>query len=174
MNQRWPNAVCRYKSATTELSRPGVGFPMTARTWLAIRVVLTLVVVAGLAIDAYVHFDLASAYSGIKTGTLNQGQLFRVEGALAVIAAVALLIRPHRYTAAFAFLVSAGGAAAVLVYRYVNVGEIGPLPNMYEPIWYHEKTMSVWAEGIAAVMALILVIVLSVQPRRSVNAAATV
>ena len=40
----------------------------------------------------------------------------------AVIAAVALLVRPRRYTAAFAFLVAAAGTAAVVVYRYVAVG----------------------------------------------------
>ena len=144
---------------------------MSARNWMAIRTALILVVVAGLAVDAYVHFDLASAYSGVKTSTLSQGDLFRVEGALAVIAAVALLMRPRRYTAAFAFLVSAGGTAAVVVYRYVNVGGFGPVPNMYEPIWYGEKTLSVWAEGIAAVAALVLFVALDLRARRSVSAA---
>ena len=38
-----------------------------------------------------------------------------------------------RWTALIAFLVSAGGFAAVLVYQYVNVGAIGPLPKMYDP-----------------------------------------
>lgn len=129
---------------------------MNARNDLAIRTFLILVVVAGLAIDAYVHFHLASGYAGVKTSTLSQADLFRVEGALAVIAAAALLVRPRRYTAAFAFLVTAGGTAAVLLYKYVNVGAFGPVPNMYEPIWYTEKTLSVWAEGIAALAALAL------------------
>jgi hypothetical protein len=145
---------------------------MSARNLLAIRAVLMLIVLAGLAVDAYVHFDLASAYSGIKTGTLSQGDLFRAEAALAVFAGVVLLIRPHRYTAALAFLVTAGGTAAVLVYRYVNVGGFGPVPNMYEPIWYGEKTLSAWAEGIGAVAALALFVVLNVRARRSVYAAA--
>jgi hypothetical protein len=38
--------------------------------------------------------------------------------------------------------VSAGGFAAVLVYQYVDVGAIGPLPNMYDPGQYPEKTLS--------------------------------
>jgi hypothetical protein len=42
-----------------------------------------------------------------------------------------------------AFLVSAGDFAAVLVYQYVNLGAIGPLPNMYDPAQYPEKTLSV-------------------------------
>jgi len=69
------------------------------------------------------------------------------------------------YTAAFAFLVAAAGTAAVLVYRYVDVGAFGPFPNMYEPIWYTKKTVSAWAEGIAAVAALALLVVLQVRSR---------
>src|SRR5258708_6995436 len=59
-----------------------------------------------------------------------------------------------------AFLVSAGGFAAVLVYQYVNVGATGPLPNMYDPLRYGEKTLRVWAEGIAALAALVLLVLM--------------
>ncbi|WAX57149.1 hypothetical protein M6B22_21930 [Jatrophihabitans cynanchi] len=131
---------------------------MQGRT--VIRLGLALIAAAGLAIDAYVHFDLASAYASIKSSTLNQGQLFRAEGAVAAIAAAAVLLHPRRYTAAFAFVVAAAGTAAVLVYAYVNVGAFGPFPNMYDPLWYPEKTLSVWAEGIGAVAALALFAVL--------------
>jgi hypothetical protein len=140
---------------------------MSARTWLAIRTILTFVVVAGLGVDAFVHFDLASGYAGVKSSALSQADLFRVEAALAVVAGVALLVRPRRYTAALAFLVSAGGTAAVLLYRYVDVGAVGPVPNMYEPIWYPEKTLSVWAEGVAAVAALVLLSALQLRVRRT-------
>ncbi len=132
----------------------------------ALRWGLALIAAAGLAIDAYVHFHLASAYDGIKSSVLTQGDLFRVEGVAAVVAAVAVLVRPRRYTAAFAFVVAAAGTAAVLVYAYVNVGAFGPFPNMYDPIWYTEKTVSVWAEGIAAAAALALLVVLHLQARR--------
>ncbi len=86
---------------------------MTDRGWIAVRTVLTVIVAAGLAIDAYVHLDLASTYDVVKTSTLSQGDLFRVEAVLAIVAGVALLVRPRRYTAWFAFLVSAGRARAV-------------------------------------------------------------
>jgi hypothetical protein len=145
---------------------------MSTRSWWAIRTTLTVVVVAGLALDAYVHFDLASAYERVASSTLSQADLFRTEGVLAVLAAVAVLVRPRRYTAALAFLVSAGGTAAVLLYRYVDVGAVGPLPNMYEPLWYPEKTLSAWAEGIAALAALALLAVM--QLRRTTNAPARV
>jgi len=53
------------------------------------------------------------------------------------------VVRPRRWTALIALLVSAGGFAAVLVYQYIDVGAIGPLPNMYGPLRYPEKTLSV-------------------------------
>ena len=132
-----------------------------------VRWALALITAAGLAIQAYVHFDLASTYDFVKSSTLSQGDLFRVEGTLAVIAAAAVLLRPRRYAAAFAFLVAAAGTAAVLVYAHVDVGAIGPIPNMYDPIWYPEKTLSVWAEAIAAVAALALFVVLHIEARRT-------
>lgn len=144
---------------------------MSTRTWWAIRAVLTVVVVAGLAVDAYVHFDLASTYQGVKSHTVSQGDLFRAEAAVAVLAAAALLARPRRYTAAIAFLVAAAGAAAVLLYRYVDVGAFGPLPNMYEPIWYPKKTLSAWAEGVAALAALALLIAIDLRARRTTQTA---
>jgi hypothetical protein len=138
---------------------------MTDRGWIAVRTVLTVIVAAGLAIDAYVHLDLASTYDVVKTSTLSQGDLFRVEAALAIVAGVALLVRPRRYTAWFAFLVSAGGVAAVLVYRWVDVGKLGPLPNMYEPYWYGEKTLSLVAEAIAAAAAAVLLVLMNMRAR---------
>jgi len=126
------------------------------------RVMLILIVVAGLAIDAYVHFHLASAFKHNKTSTLSEADLFRAEATVAIIAAVALLLRPRRYTAAFAFLVSAAGFAAVMVYRYVDIGSFGPIPGMYDPYWLPtSKTVSAVAEGVAAVAALALVFLFS-------------
>lgn len=133
----------------------------------SVRLGLALIAAAGLAIDAYVHFDLASAYDGVKSSVLSQGDLFRAEATVAAIAAAAVLVRPRRYTAAFAFVVAAAGTAAVLVYAYVNVGAFGPFPNMYDPIWFTEKTLSVWAEGIAAVAALALFAVLHAEAHRT-------
>jgi hypothetical protein len=144
-------------SGDGEMNRRGLG------KWL--RAGLILVVIAGLAIDAFIHLDLASSYDGVKSSVLTQGDLFRVEAALAIIAALALVVRPRRWTALIAFLVSAGGFTAVLVYQYVNVGAIGPLPNMYDPLRYPEKTLSVWAEGIAAVAALVLVVLMPLRTR---------
>ena len=127
--------------------------------------------VAGLAIDAYVHLHLAAPYDGVKSSVLTQGDLFRAEAALAIIAALALVVRPRRWTALIAFLVSAGGFALVLLYQYVNVGSIGPLPNMYDPVSSPEKTLSIAAEGIAALAALILLVLLERRTARAGTAA---
>jgi hypothetical protein len=126
------------------------------RLVLAVQVLSTLVAAAGLAMDAYVHLDLAHVYDAAHTSVLSQGDLFRVEAGLAIVAIVGILVRPRRYTAAFAFVVAAGGFGAVMLYRYVDVGAIGPIPSMYEPVWYPEKTQSAWAEAIAALTALVL------------------
>jgi hypothetical protein len=142
---------------------------MSARSWPVVRTALVLVVVAGLAVDAYVHLHLASNYAIVKTSTVSQADLFRVEAALAIVAGVLLLVHTRRWTAALAFLVAAGGTFAVVLYRYVDVGKIGSLPDMYEPGWYTEKTVSAVAEGIAAAAALVLLVLLHLRQRRSAH-----
>ena len=107
-----------------------------------VRPLLRLAAAAGLAVDTYVHWHLASNFDTLKSSVrphLSQGQLFRIEAVLALIAAVLVLVVRHRLAAAFAFLVAAGGVAAVLVYAYVDFGELGPLPAMYDPACNPEK-----------------------------------
>src|SRR6476646_668210 len=105
--------------------------------------VLVVIAVVGLAVDAYVHFHLAPDFAHVKTSTLSQADLFRVEGVAAVVAAVALLVRPRRSTAGCAFLVAAAGSVAVILYRYVDVGGFGPIPNFFfNDTATTEKTLS--------------------------------
>jgi hypothetical protein len=128
----------------------------SARSYRAVRIALIVIVVAGLAIDAYVHFDLAKAYSPVKTSTLSQGDLFRAEGVVAILAALLLIVHPRRWTAAVAAVVAGAGLAAVLVYAYIDVPRIGPIPAMYDSAWYTEKTLSAIGEAAAFVAAVIL------------------
>ena len=127
----------------------------------------SLVVAAGLGVDAYVHWHLAPGFDGVK-GTaspqISQGELFRVETALALIAMVLVLVTRRRVAAMVAFLIAADGLGAVLLYGYVDVGGWGPLPNMYDPFWYPEKTMSAVAEAVAALGALWLLVMPPVAP----------
>jgi hypothetical protein len=130
------------------------------------EMILISVAVVGLAIDAYVHLDLASAFKDVKTSTVSQADLFRVEAAAAIVAAIGLLVRPRRYTAGFAFLVAAAGTIAVVLYRYVDVGAFGPVPNMYDPYWQPAgKWLSAIAEAAAAIASAALFVMLHQRAR---------
>jgi hypothetical protein len=111
---------------------------------------LAVVAAAGLAYDAYVHLHLASGYDAVGE-TITQGALFRVEAVAALLAAVAVLAFDRRLVWAAAGMTGLAGVAAVLLYRYVDVGAIGPIPNMYEPAWYAEKLQSLYAEAAVVV-----------------------
>jgi hypothetical protein len=113
-----------------------------------------LAAVAGLAVDVWVHASLESQYAGLG-GTLTQGRLFGAEAGVAGVIALWLLLTGSRWAWVATFLVAGSALAAVLLYRYVDVGSLGPLPNMYEPAWYFRKTLSAYAETVAAVAALI-------------------
>lgn len=119
--------------------------------------ILTVIVAAGLAVDAFVHFDLASAFAKVKTSTMSQADLFRIDAVAAIVVGLALLLLPRALTAGLAFLVAAGGLVAVVLYRYVDVGTIGPIPNMYDPYWAPTgKWLSAVGEAVAAIVALYL------------------
>ena len=130
---------------------------LSARThaplWRVGEVILRLVTAAGLALDAYVHADLAGLYDAVG-GDLTQGMLFRIEAGVASFAALVVIVLGIRLAYVLAFLVAVSAFAAIMVYRYIDIGAIGPIPQMYEPIWGHEKALSAIAEGVAAVTAL--------------------
>ena len=116
---------------------------------------LRVVAATGLAVDAYVHADLAPAYAG-PGGVVGQQGLFLVEAGIAVAAALLVLTRgwPAVYLAAA--LVAASALAAVIASRYVDLGPIGPLPDLYEPVWYPEKVVAAGGEAVALVAAGLL------------------
>lgn len=130
--------------------------------------VLRLLVVAGLVVDVYVHLHLAPGYD-LNTAAVSEGALFRVEAALAALAAVLVLLTRRPIGVVVALLVAAGGVAAVLLFQYVDVGAVGPFPDMYEPISYPEKTYSLVAEAVAAVAAVALLALTGVRGVRGVR-----
>ena len=124
---------------------------------------LRLVTATGLAVDAAVHWHLAAQFDPVVgTGALHvsQGQLFRLEALLAVVAAVLVLVVRRWWAVLLAFLVAFAGVAAVLLFRYVDLGAFGPVPDMYDPTWYPEKNLSVVAEAVASVAAAVLLLTL--------------
>lgn len=137
----------------------GSGIPANAPLWLIVRVVLVITVVAGLAIDAVVHFDLAGTYEPVRTSVVSQADLFRAEGVAAILAALLLIVRPRRNSAAIAAVIAGSALGALLLYRYYDLGRLGPIPSMYEPVWYGEKTTAAIAEGAALLAAALLLVV---------------
>lgn len=116
---------------------------------------LRVLVPAALAIDAVVHLQLASFYQISAQGGIGQGNLFRIEAAAAIVVGLYVLIRGSRPAYAAAFIVAAGGLAAVLLYRYINIPAFGPFPAMYEPVWFFQKSLSAAAQGAGAVLAAV-------------------
>lgn len=131
-----------------------------------VRWTLTVLIVAGLAVDAYTHLDLANLYRFNKTDTVSEETLFRIEAVLAILVAIAVLVRRNVWTALAAVLVAGGGLALLIVYRYVDVGTIGPLPNMYEPLWFAEKNWAAVGEAVATVAGLALLLAARPAARR--------
>ncbi|MFB9712935.1 hypothetical protein [Arthrobacter methylotrophus] len=116
-------------------------------------VVLRLLVVAALVIDAVVHFQLAPGYQLAAPGGIGQGNLFRLEAAAALLAGLYVLVRGSRPAYAAALLVAGSAFVMVLLYRYVDIPAMGPIPSMYEPVWFFEKSLSTVAEGVGAALA---------------------
>lgn len=129
------------------------------RSLLSVPTALRVIAAAGLAFDAKIHFKLAPGFDGIKSSAISQGDLFRIEAVAAVIAAVAILVFARPIAGFAAAAVAGGGLVPLLVYRYYDIGAIGPLPPMYEPVWYPDKTHTAWAQAIATVAALAFVVI---------------
>lgn len=127
------------------------------------RMLLRVLVAAGLGISVYVHVALADGYDVPAGGAITQGDLFLIEAGAAALAGVLVLVWPSRVSYAVAFLVAASAFGAVLLYRYVEVGSLGPLPRMYMPVWTTDRIISAAAEGTAAVLAAVGVVL----PRRT-------
>jgi len=116
--------------------------------------VLALGVAVALAVDAYVHATSAGFYDPANGGLISEGNLFRAEALVSGAVAVMLLRRPSRWTLTAALLVAASAVGAVVLYRYVDVGAIGPIPNLYEPTWQPPgKLPSAYAEGVAVLLS---------------------
>jgi hypothetical protein len=136
------------------------GTSRRARTWPVVKAILGAVVVAGLVLDAVLHLDLAARYQPVRTSVLSQADLFRAEAVVALLAVLLLLVRPRRWTAAIAAVVAGSALAALLVYRYADLGPLGPIPSMYEPVWYGRKAAAAIAEAAALLAAVLLATVL--------------
>jgi len=119
------------------------------------RLVLRVIAATCLGISAYVHLHLAHRYG--FPGTISGETIFRVQGVVAATIAVLLLVTGNKWVWVAAALVGLASFAAVMLYRYVNVGAIGPLPNMYDSTWEPspEKFLSAIAEIAVPILWLV-------------------
>ncbi|WP_422935134.1 hypothetical protein [Sinomonas sp. P47F7] len=140
--------------------RPRRGHPTPAPA--ALRA-LTAV---GLAVDAAVHALLAPGYQAAAPAGIGEGNLFLAEAAAAVLVALYVLVRGTRPAFALALAAAAGGLAALLLYRYIDIPALGPLPAMYEPVWYPAKALAAVAQALATLTAAAALAALA-RPRRS-------
>lgn len=122
---------------------------------------LRLIVVVGLGTQAVIHLKLAPDYQLGYSDGIGGGNLFRIEAVVAILAGAYLLARGSRPAYLLAAVVALGGLAAVVLYRYVDIGSFGPIPGMYEPIWFFEKNLSAVAEGVAGTLALLGAVLVS-------------
>ena len=115
---------------------------------------LRVLTAAALGVDASVHARDAGIYDTPHGGLLTVGNLFRAEAAVASLVALLVLLRPRRRVWLLALGVASSALGAVVLSRYVDVGAIGPIPNLYEPTWQIPgKLLSAYAEGAAAAFA---------------------
>lgn len=118
-----------------------------------VELVFRVLVVAALVTDAVVHLRLAGMYQAAAPGGIGEGTLFRIEAVLAILVALFVAIRGSRMAYAAAFVVALSALVVILLYRYVNVPAFGPIPAMYEPIWFFEKSLTALAEGVGVIAA---------------------
>jgi hypothetical protein len=123
---------------------------------LVVAYLLAAATAAALVIDAVVHFQDAYFYDANTGALLSQGQLFRIQAVVAMVAALGVLAFPRRWPAwLLAALVAGSAAAAVIAYTYIDIGPLAGLPNMYEPSWGPPgKLASAIAESAGALLAL--------------------
>lgn len=109
-----------------------------------------------LGVTGAVHLDLAGSYDRLG-GALTVGALFRGQGLLALgVAGWLLLRRRARPPLVAALLLALASTAAVVLSVYVRVPALGPLPELYEPVWYAQKALSAAASAVAALLAAVL------------------
>ena len=131
------------------------------------ELVTRAVVVLGLAVDAVVHLRLAPVMDVAAPGGIGGGNLFRVQGVVAGVVALVLLLTGRRWAYVLALLVALSALVPVLLYHFVEVPAIGPVPSMYDPLWSPDKVVSIVGEALAAGFAVRGMTLTRPRPRRS-------
>lgn len=121
----------------------------------ALMLVLRTLIAAGLVLTAVIHLQLASGYQQVPHDGVGQGALFRLQAVASLAVALYVLAWGARTAYLVAAVTGLSALAVVVITRYVPLPAIGPLPSMYEPVWYPAKTLSAVAEAAAATLACV-------------------
>ena len=120
-----------------------------------LEIILRSVVVIALIVDAVVHFRLAENMQLAAPDGIGGGTLFRAQAIAAVLAAVLLGITGVRVAYLLAAAAALSAFVPVMLYSFIEVPAIGPIPSMYDPSWYPLKTLSAVAEGLGVALAVL-------------------
>jgi hypothetical protein len=113
-----------------------------------------VVAAAALAVSAYLHLDLARGPL-VGGGQITLAGLFTAQAVVAIVVALAVLLRPGRPAWVAVAIVGLGSLAALVLSVYVQIPAVGPFPTLYEPLWYPEKVIAAGAAALAAVTAMV-------------------
>lgn len=117
---------------------------------------LAALTAAALAVDGIVHLAVAGRYAVPGGGVLAESNLFRAQALVALVVGAWVLLRPSVTSFAVAAVAAAVAAVAVITSTYLDLGSIGPLPDLYEPTWAAPgKVLSMVAEVAAVPLALL-------------------
>ena len=112
-----------------------------------------------LLVNAYIHFVLAAPFDALVGTLVSQGNLFRVQGIVNILAAILILLIHRRWVGLVAAAIAAGGLAMLVasVYVPIDLSALG-LPVIYEPVWYPDKAIAAIAQSLALGGGLILTV----------------
>jgi hypothetical protein len=77
--------------------------------------------------------------------------------------ALALILSARRLSFLLSFAVSASALTLMLVSRYVDLGSLGPFPDLYDPLWFAEKLRAAFGEAAAGIASLAGILLLSIR-----------
>jgi hypothetical protein len=116
--------------------------------------VLLVLTAASLAISAYVHLHLAKSYA--YPATITGTQLFVTQGVIALVVTAVLVVTDNRWAWVAAAVVGLASFAAVMSSRYLDIGAVGPFPDMRDTTWHPtpDKPLSAAVEALVVLFAL--------------------
>ncbi|MCL3861691.1 hypothetical protein [Actinotalea sp. K2] len=123
--------------------------------------VLRLLGAVALGYSGYLHLRLALERPPLLAdGGITLSGLFLAQAAAVAVVVLWVAVRGSRAAWVGFAAVAVGSLLAVLLSVYVQIPAIGPIPSLYEPLWYFEKTWSAISAGVAVLVAVIALVVL--------------